>query len=206
LADVRRIGLTGGIATGKSYVRSKFEELGVPTIDADTLARQAVAAGSEGLAAVVARFGPAVLEASGALNRRALAQIVFSDAAARRDLESIIHPWVRAQADAWFTGLDAARHPIAVADIPLLYETGTDTLYDAVIVIACEPEEQVRRIVARDSVTEAEARQRLAAQMPIEQKVRRADFVIHTDGSHAETDRQVIEVLGRLTASPSPRR
>jgi dephospho-CoA kinase len=205
LPEVRRIGLTGGIATGKSYVRSKFEELGVPTIDADTLARQAVAPGSGGLAAVVARFGPAALDASGALNRRALAQIVFSDAAARRDLEAIIHPYVRAQADAWFTGLDAVRHPLAIADIPLLYETGTDNLYDAVIVTACEPEEQVRRIVARDSVTEAEARQRLAAQMPIEQKVRRADFVIRTDGSHAETDRQVNEVLGRLTASPSPR-
>jgi len=205
LPDVRRIALTGGIATGKSYVRSKFEELGVPTIDADTLARQAVAPGSEGLAAVGARFGPAVLEASGALNRRALAQIVFSDAAARRDLEAIIHPYVRAQADAWFKGLDPARHPIAIADIPLLYETGIDNLYDAVIVTACKPEEQVRRIVVRDRVTEAEARHRLAAQMPTEQKVRRADYVIHTDGSHAETDRQVNEVLSRLIASPSTR-
>jgi dephospho-CoA kinase len=195
---VRRVGLTGGIATGKSYVRSKFEELGVPTIDADVLARQAVAPGTEGLAAVVTRFGPVVLDASGALDRRTLARMVFADPAARRDLEAIIHPFVRAQADAWFRQLDAARHPVAMADIPLLYETGGDQLYEAVIVTACEPEEQVRRIVARDHVTEAEARQRLAAQMPIEEKVRRADYVIRTDGSHAETDRQVHEVLGKL--------
>ena len=193
--------LTGGIATGKSYVRAKFEELGVPTIDADTLARQAVAPGTEGLAAVVRRFGAGVLDPSGALDRRKLAQIVFTDAAARRDLEAIVHPFVRAQADAWFRRLDAARHPIAIADIPLLYETGGDSLYAAVIVTACDPEEQVRRIVARDQVTEADARQRIAAQMPIEEKVRRADYVIRTDGSHEETARQVREVLDRLVAA-----
>lgn len=198
MREVRRIGLTGGIATGKSYVRSKFEELGVPTIDADILARQAVAPGSEGLTAVVARFGAGVLDAAGALDRRRLAQIVFGDAAARRDLEAIIHPFVRAQADAWFRQLDPAQHPIAIADIPLLYETGGDTLYEAVVVTACEPEEQIRRIVERDHVTEAEARQRLAAQMPIEEKVRRADYVIRTDGSHADTDRQVREVHRNL--------
>jgi dephospho-CoA kinase len=195
------VALTGGIATGKSYVRAKFEELGVPTIDADTLARQAVAPGTEGLAAVVQRFGAGVLDPSGGLDRRKLAQLVFADAAARRDLEAIIHPFVRAQADAWFRRLDAARHPIAIADIPLLYETGSDTLYSAVIVTACDPEEEVRRIVARDHVTEADARQRIAAQMPIGEKVRRADYVIRTDGSHAETDLQVREVLDRLVAA-----
>jgi dephospho-CoA kinase len=200
LREVRRIGLTGGIATGKSYVRSKFEELGVPTIDADVLARDAVAPGSEGLTAVVARFGPGVLDAGRALDRRRLAHIVFADAGARRDLEAIVHPFVRAQADAWFRQLDPAQHPIAIADIPLLYETGGDTLYEAVIVTACDPEEQVRRIVARDHISETEARQRLAAQMPIEEKVRRATYVIRTDGSHADTDRQVAEILRKLTA------
>jgi dephospho-CoA kinase len=200
LAEVRRVALTGGIATGKSYVRTKFEEFGVPTIDADVLARDAVASGTAGLAAVVTRFGADVLDASGALDRRKLGQIVFSDVAARRDLEAIIHPFVRAQADAWFRALDAARHPFAVADIPLLYETGTDSLYDAVIVTACEPEEQVRRIVARDHVTEAEARQRIAAQLPIDDKLRRADYVIRTDGTHDETDRQVRQVAGSLNA------
>jgi dephospho-CoA kinase len=199
LAEVRRIGLTGGIATGKSYVRTAFEELGVATIDADALAREAVAPGTDGLAAVLTRFGMGVLDANGALDRRKMAQIVFADANARRDLEAIIHPFVRRQADLWFRGLDPAEHPFAIADIPLLYETGTDNLYDAVIVTACAPEEQVRRIVARDHVTQAEARQRIAAQLPVDEKIRRADYVIRTDGTHQETDRQVRGVFERLS-------
>ena len=201
LADVRRIGLTGGIATGKSHVRATFEELGVPTIDADTLAREAVAPGSTGLAVVAERFGPGVLDASGTLNRGKLASIVFADPDARRALEGIIHPYVRTQADAWFRSLDPARHPFAVADIPLLFETGGDREYDAVIVTACDPETQVRRILERDPVTEAEARQRLAAQLPIEEKIRRADYVIRTDGPFEDTDRQVRDVLERLSAT-----
>jgi dephospho-CoA kinase len=201
LADVRRIGLTGGIATGKSYVRAKFDELGVPTIDADTLARDAVAAGTPGLAAVIKRFGSDVLDWSGALDRRKLGQIVFGDPAARRDLEAIIHPFVRTQTDAWFRGLDSARHRFAIADIPLLFETGTDNLYDTVIVTATAPDEQVRRIVARDHVSEAEARQRVAAQLPIEEKIRRADYVIRADGAYDETDRQVREIFNLLAAS-----
>ena len=200
---VLRVALTGGIATGKSYVRAKFEELGVPTIDADILAREAVAPGTDGLAAVAKRFGADVLDPSGALDRRKLAQIVFAHSAARRDLEAIIHPFVRSRADAWFQQLDPARHPIAIADIPLLYETGTDNLYDAVVVTACAPDEQVRRIIARDHVTEQDALQRVAAQMPIDEKVRRANYVIRTDGSHAETDRQVREVLAGLTSTPT---
>ncbi len=203
MADVRRVGLTGGIATGKSYVRSRFEALSVPTIDADVLARDAVAPGSTGLAAVVKRFGPGVLDSSGGLDRRTLAAIVFADPEARRALEAIIHPVVRTQADAWFRGLDPARHPFALADIPLLFETGGNHDYDAVIVTACDPEEQVRRIVARDHVTDAEARQRVAAQLPIEEKVRRADYVIRTDGTHEETDRQVREIFNQLSNTTS---
>jgi dephospho-CoA kinase len=198
MPDVRRIGLTGGIATGKSYVRARFESLGVPTIDADLLAREAVAPGSEGLAAVARRFGSGVLDAAGALDRQALARIVFADPAARRDLEGIVHPFVRRRADEWFRSLDPKRVPFAVADIPLLFETGGQGAYDAVVVTACDPEEQVRRIVARDRVSESEARQRLAAQLPIDEKVLRADFVIRTDGTHEETDRQVRDVITRL--------
>jgi len=198
LADVRRVGLTGGIATGKSYVRARFDALGVPTIDADTLAREAVAPGSTGLAAVVEQFGPGVLGASGALDRRTLASIVFADPDARRALEGIIHPYVRTRVDAWFRSLDPARHRFAVADIPLLFETGGDQEYDVVVVTACDPETQIRRIMAREPVTDAEARQRLAAQLPIEEKIRRADYVIRTDGTHEETDRQVLEVVNQL--------
>jgi dephospho-CoA kinase len=196
--NTRRVALTGGIATGKSHIRARMEERGVPTIDADALARAAVAPGTAGLAAVVRRFGGDVLASSGALDRSRLARIVFADADARRDLEAIVHPEVRRATEAWFAAIDAAVHPFAVADIPLLFEVGRDKDFDVVIVAACEPETQVRRVVARDGVTDAEARQRLAAQWPIAEKVQRADFVIRTDGSYDETNRQLDDVLAAL--------
>ena len=195
---MRRVALTGGIATGKSHVRSEFERLGVPTIDADTLARDVVAVGTPGLHAVVSRFGQGVLDDTGALDRRKLASIVFADAAARHNLEHIIHPSVRNAIDAWFTSLGDLSRGVAVADIPLLYETGRECDFDAVIVTSCPVETQVERIIARDGVTEADARARIAAQLPIDEKARRADYVIRTDGTFEETDRQVREVLGRL--------
>jgi dephospho-CoA kinase len=198
---VRRVALTGGIATGKSHVRAGFERRGVPTIDSDRLARDAVAPGSRGLAAVVDRFGPGVLDSSGALDRQKMARIVFGDPAARKVLETIIHPEVRRVTDAWFASLDPSKHPYAIADIPLLYEVNRDRDFDVVIVVAAEPETQLSRVMARDAVSEAEAHQRLAAQLPIEEKVRRADYVIRTDGTLEETDRQVREVWERLGSS-----
>jgi dephospho-CoA kinase len=197
---VRRVALTGGIATGKSHVRERFERLGVPTIDSDRLARDAVAPGSPGLAAVVEQFGRGVLDATGALDRHKLGTIVFADEQARKTLEGIIHPEVRRATDAWFASLDPARHPYAIADIPLLYEVDRDRDFDVVIVVAAEPETQIRRVMQRDSLSEPEARQRLAAQLPIDEKVRRADFVIRTDGSIADTERQVGEVWRALLA------
>ena len=196
---MKRVALTGGIATGKTHVRAEFERLGVPTIDADTLAREAVAAGSPGLAAVIARFGADILDANGSLDRRKLGAIAFADPLARRDLEQIIHPIVRAQTDAWFASLDAGQS-FAVADIPLLYETGRDSDFDDVVVTACAEETQIRRVMHRDSVTEQEARQRLAAQLPTAEKVSRADYVINTDGSFEETNRQVRSVYEALVS------
>jgi dephospho-CoA kinase len=197
---IRRIALTGGIATGKSHVRERFERLGVPTIDSDRLARDAVAPGSPGLAAVIERFGRGVLDANGALDRHKLAAIVFADEHARKTLEGIIHPEVRRATDEWFTSLDPARHPYAIADIPLLFEVNRDRDFDVVIVVAAEPETQITRVMHRDGLSEPEARQRLAAQLPIDEKVRRADFVIRTDGSIADTERQVGEVWTALLA------
>jgi len=195
---VRRIALTGGIATGKSHVRARFEALGVPTIDADVLARAAVAPGTAGLAAVVERFGRGVLDERGALDRRALAAIVFADPDARRALEAIVHPDVRRATERWFASLDPARHRFAIADIPLLYEVGRDRDFDAVIVAACDPATQLRRVMERDGLSDAEARRRVGAQLPIDDKARRADHVIRTDGTLAETDRQVRELYAAL--------
>ncbi len=201
---MRRIALTGGIATGKSHVRARLEALGVPTIDSDVLAREAVAAGTPALAAIVARFGPDVLDRSAALDRRKLGAIVFADASARRDLEAIVHPFVRAETDARLARLEARGEPLAVADVPLLYEVGRDRDFDEVIVVACEPATQLARLMARDRIDEAEARRRIAAQWPIEEKIRRADYVIRTDGTFEETARQVDDVYRSLAGAGPP--
>jgi dephospho-CoA kinase len=192
------VALTGGIATGKSHVRARFEALGVPTIDSDVLAREIVAPGTPGLAAVVERFGRGVLDPSGALDRRKLAAIVFAVPEERKALEAIIHPEVRRAIEAWYERLDGKQHPFAIADIPLLYETGRERDFAKVIVTVCDPETQVTRVMQRDDVTEEEARRRLAAQLPIEEKARRADYVIRTDGTFEDTNRQVNEVWEAL--------
>ena len=197
---MKRVGLTGGIATGKSHVRAVFEALGVPTIDADVLAHEAVAPGSAGFEAVKARFGPDVVDSRGALDRRKLGSLVFADGQARKDLEAIIHPGVVTAIERWFSSLDAQAHPFAIADVPLLYEASRERDYDVVIVTACELPTQIRRVMARDGITEAEARQRIAAQLPIDEKIRRADHVIRTDGLLASTNAQVHEVYRRLSA------
>ncbi len=193
-----RVALTGGIATGKSYVRARFEELGVPTSDADVIARAVVAPGTPGFEEVVRTFGREILDPSGAIDRKRLGGIVFADPAKRKALEAIVHPAVRRATDEWFAGLPAGT-PFAISDIPLLYETGRDRDFDRVIVVAAPPETQVRRVMERDHLAEAASRQRLAAQLPIDEKVRRADYVIRTEGSFDETDRQVRHVFDVLT-------
>ncbi len=195
---VTRVALTGGIATGKSHVRARFESLGIPTVDADMLARDAVAPGTAGLAAVVRRFGAQVCDADGTLNRRKVGGIVFHDPEARRDLEEIVHPYVREMTERWFASLDPERVPFAVADIPLLFEGQREGDFDTVIVTACEPAAQLRRLMERDLLTEAEARQRIAAQWPLEKKIANADYVIRTDGTFDQTNRQVDAVVSQL--------
>ena len=194
-----RVALTGGIATGKSYVRERFEQLGVPTSDADTFARAVVEPGTDGLAEVVRAFGPEVLGATGALDRRRMAEIVFSNPERRKELEAIVHPAVRRATDAWYAHLEPTV-PFAIADIPLLYETGRDRDFDKVVVTACEPAAQLSRVMERDHLTETEARLRIAAQLPLGEKVTRADYVIRTDGSFEDTDRQVKKLFEQLRA------
>jgi dephospho-CoA kinase len=192
-----RVALTGGIATGKSFCLGLFGSLGVPIIDADVLSRAAVAPGSPALSAVASRFGDSVLMADGTLDRAALGRIVFADRAARADLEAIVHPEVYRRISEWFVTLPTATR-LAIADIPLLFETGHEHDFDRIIVCACDPAEQLRRVMARDSLSEPEARARLAAQWPIEEKVRRADHVIVTDRTVAETESQVRTLHERL--------
>lgn len=196
---ILRVGLTGGIATGKTYVRQRLAEADIPTIDADVLARDALAPGTPGLRAVVARFGPTIVTEAGAIDRPRLAAIVFGDQAARADLERIVHPEVYARIHAWFTGLsrDGYRGP-AVADIPLLFETGRTGDFDVVVVVACDEARQLERLCSRDGLDAAAARARLAAQWPIAEKVRRADLTVRTDGTFEDTDTQVRHLVVQL--------
>jgi dephospho-CoA kinase len=191
-----RVALTGGIGTGKTHVLQQLATLGIPTIDADRLVHDLMRPGAPITAAVIRRFGTDMLQADGALDRKRLGALVFGDEAARRDLEAIVHPAVYEAIATWLTRTAAeGDHPFAVADIPLLYETGHAAEFDRVVVVACEPETQVARVMARDRISDAEARQRLAAQWPIGEKVARADFVIRTDGAVEETNRRVREVV-----------
>jgi dephospho-CoA kinase len=194
-----RVALTGGIATGKSYCLAQFEKLGAAVIDADLLARHAVAKDTPGLRAIAARFGESMLAEDGSLNRAALARVVFADSRARGDLEAIIHPEVYQRIREWLANLGSGVR-IAIADIPLLFESGHHHDYDRVVVAACEPPEQVRRMIARNGLTESEALARLAAQWPIAEKVTRANYVIRTDAGFADTERQVKDVYERLLA------
>jgi len=196
---MRRVALTGGIATGKSTVLRRFGDHGIPTIDADVLAREAVAPGRPALDGIRRRFGDAVLAPDGTLDRKALGAVVFADAAARRALEAIVHPVVYAEIARWFAGLNAAA-PVGIADIPLLYETGREGEFDMVIVAACPPDLQVARLIDRDGLSPEEARRRIAAQWPIEEKVRRADRVIRTGGTLAESQAQVDGLARELLA------
>ncbi|MEZ5316542.1 MAG: dephospho-CoA kinase [Vicinamibacterales bacterium] len=200
MSGVRRVALTGGIASGKSYCRRRFEALGVPTLDADQLAREAVAPGTPGLRAVAARFGAHLVRRDGHLDRAALAGVIFHDPAARRDLEAIVHPFVYEAITAWFDGLRRVEGGVALADVPLLFETGHEGDFDRVVVASCPPEMQVARLCERDGLPEAEAHARLASQMPIEDKARRADFVIDTSGTFEATDAAVAAVLTDLRA------
>jgi dephospho-CoA kinase len=192
-----RVALTGGIGTGKSYVALRLAAAGVPVVDADRLAREVVAPGTPALATVVERFGHDVLAEDGGLRRQALASLVFADPQARHDLEAIIHPVVRRNIEAFFDALPPDTG-VAVADIPLLYETNRAADFDAVIVAACPPEIQIARVMARDGVSEASAKRRIAAQLPIGEKVRQADYVIDTSGTFEQTDAGTARVLAAL--------
>ena len=195
---MRRVALTGGIATGKSTILRRLQQRGIPTVDADVLAREVVRPGTPGAAAIRERFGDVLFNADGELDRKALGALVFREPDARLALEEIIHPEVYARISRWFDGLPTPT-TVAVADIPLLFETHREGDFQTVVVAACAPAEQVARLMRRDGLNEAEARQRLDAQWPIAEKVNRADYVIWTDGPPAETAEQVDALAAKLS-------
>jgi dephospho-CoA kinase len=195
-----KIALTGGIATGKSHVLDLFRRRGVPCLDADALAHGVEAAGTEATQAIAARFGPGVLGGDGAVDRAKLGPIVFADAAARRELEAIVHPAVYRAITAGLRAFELTENPrLAVVDVPLLFETGRASDFDAVIATVCPVAMQVERLVAR-GMNDAEARQRLEAQWPAAEKAARAQYTIDTSGTFEHTEAQVQRILERLAA------
>ena len=187
-----RVALTGGIATGKTHCLAKLAAMGAPVIDADELAKMAVEPGTPGLTAVVARFGAGIAAPDGTLDRAALGRIVFADAAARRELEALIHPAVYAGIERWFAELERwSGAKVGIADIPLLVETGHAADFDRVIVVTCGRAQQLERLLQRGGLSQTEAERRIDAQAPLADKLAEADLVIDTSGSYDDTDRQL---------------
>jgi len=193
-----KVGLTGGIGSGKSTVSARLAEHGAVVIDADLLAREVVAAGTPGLAEIVTVFGPDVVGPDGELDRAEMGRRVFGDDQARARLEQIIHPRVRARA----AEIEAAAgdDAIVVHDIPLLVETGQAGSFDVVLVVDAPPAVQVQRLVEHRAMSEEEARSRIAAQAGREQRLAAADHVLSNDGSLAQLQAAVDRVWADLSA------
>jgi len=196
--SLRVFGLTGGIGSGKSAAARRLRARGLPVVNADDLARDAVARGSEGLAQVVEYFGSEVLSESGELDRAKLGQIVFSDPEARGALDGIVHPIVRQLAAQRFQEIAEQGEPLACYEVPLLYEVGLSQRYQPVVVVSASLAQRKSRIAARDGFDEAQIAARIAAQMPLEEKARRADYVIHNDGSLSELEARTDAVLDAI--------
>ncbi|MCE8013378.1 dephospho-CoA kinase [Billgrantia desiderata] len=188
------VGVTGGIASGKSTVARAFAALGVPWVDADDVAREVVEPGEPALAEIAERYGERVLQANGGLNRRALREIVFADESERRWLESVTHPRIRQRIVAHLERLQAEGAPYVLLVSPLLFESGQSELADRCLVIDVPESLQIARTAARDDVDDAQARAIVAAQMPRSERLARADDVIDNTGSEADLAAQVAEL------------
>jgi dephospho-CoA kinase len=195
------VGLTGGIATGKSTVSAMFAHLGAKIVDADLLAREVVMPGQPALAEIVEEFGPGVLAADGQLDRKRLGAIVFADPERRKRLEAITHPAIGARQQRILSVYDEeAFEGIVLWDAAVLIESGGHKRMDRLVVVFADFDTELRRLMSRDGMSEAEARGRIAAQMPVEDKAKLADYVIDNSGTRAETERQVRDVQAKLLA------
>ncbi len=195
------VGLTGGIATGKSTVTDVFRRLGCEIIDADVLAREVVAPGEPALAEIAREFGPDVLQPDGALDRKRLGAIVFADPERRRRLEAITHPAIRARFMARLAALtERGFDGIAIFDAPVMIESGNYKSMDRLVVVLTDEPTQRARLTARDAIDDGEASRKIASQMPVADKARLADYVIDNSGDRAATDAQVRRVHAALLA------
>jgi dephospho-CoA kinase len=199
---IKLIGLTGGIGSGKSTVARIFRDHGVPVIDADVVARQVTEPG-QAAHRDIARAWPQVIGADGRVDRKRLAAIVFADSKSRKRLEAITHPRIRTEVAAQAAALEATGHEVALFEAALLVETGSYRDLDGLILVTCDPTACVERVVQRDGTSRESALARIAAQLPVEDKIRAADHVIDNGGTLEQTTEQVLRILHVIQA---PRR
>lgn len=204
---MKRIGLTGGIASGKSTVARLLIEKGVPVVDADRLAREVVEPGAPALEAIALRW-PSVIHSDGTLDRKALGAIVFADPKEREALNAIVHPAIRRLSEERLTAIGATGAPRAVYEAALLIENGLDREMDGTLLVTAPVEVQIQRLMERDGIGEAEALGRLAAQLPLEKKIERATWIVDNTGDLQALERQLDEVWSRIVeggdSSPHP--
>jgi dephospho-CoA kinase len=197
-----KVGLTGGIACGKTVVRRRLEERGIPTLDADAVVHRLLQSGTDVTREIAEIFGDAVIAPDGSVDRKALAVIVFNDEEALRKLNAVVHPAVWREIQRFFEEREKASDPVAVVDAALMIETGSFRRYDRVVVVHCLPELQLDRLMARDGLSREDALRRIRSQMPIEEKRPFADFLVDTSGSIEETLKQADELASQLQRLP----
>ena len=193
-----KVGLTGGIATGKSTVAKIVKSMGIPVIDTDRIAREVVEPGTEGHRKLVEAFGEGILNPDGTVNRALLGRMVFSDREKLKKLESILHPLITSKLRQELSWLEGEGHPVVVIEVPLLFEKGLDRNMDYTVVVYAPLEEQLKRLIKRDGLSRDEAISRIKSQMPIEEKRSLADFVIDNTGDLKELERKTKEVFERI--------
>lgn len=198
---MKLIGLTGGPGTGKSTVAEMFEKLGAPVFNADRAVHEFLARRGSGHRKVVAAFGKKILDERGEIDRRKLGKIVFGNTAKRRKLEGIVHPYVGRAMRQWAARQQKRRTKIAVAEVPLLFEAGFDKWVDVTMVVSAGTGQQVERLGRRSKISRQDARTRIAAQVPLKEKVLLADYVVDNRGSRASTRRQVINIWKELNGN-----
>lgn len=203
--NTKVFGLTGNIGTGKSTVAWMFEELGVPVIDADDLAHEALKPHSRIWDAIYERYGRAVLDRDDVVDRKALARIVFQDPVERKFLEALIHPHVKDEIEHRVAKLVKADHPFVIVEVPLLFEAGWEKDVDAVIVVRCDQEKEIARCTEKFGMGREEALLRLAAQFPLERKLKGAHAVIDNDGPLEETKVQVHRLHQEMVKGKFPK-
>jgi dephospho-CoA kinase len=194
-----KVGLTGGIASGKSFVGRVLEELGCRLLRADEVGHAVLAPDGEAYGAVVAEFGGGILRDDGAIDRKKLGAIVFADPARLTVLNSVVHPAVFQRELDWLTAIERNEpEAIAVIEAAIMIESGSYRRYDRIVIAVCSKEQQIERAMSRDGITREQVEQRLARQMPLEEKIRYADYIVDTSGSKEATRKQTETVYRSL--------